>query len=231
MTDRAVELATAIMLGGTNASRVIGECERLLSKWEGEDMERAEAMDRPVEQPDLIARLRNPSVQSYSAQKDDQRAAAEEIMALRQTRDDLNRRLSTAIEQLGTVRVRLIAAKQAVRGCLAQMGYANLTDEELVYELKQGNQHIPAIRRARAVLANLDIKPAETPKPAGPDRPRCETCQHWDNSATLDHKENTGMCRGALPERDKRTGEAVWPFSEDTDSCPSHKPPDSGLPY
>ena len=51
----------------------------------------------------------------------------------------------------------------------------------------------------------------------------CENCKWWDNSVQLTgaQAETTGLCRAGSPQRDKRSGRAVWPFSEDTDWCGS----------
>jgi hypothetical protein len=50
---------------------------------------------------------------------------------------------------------------------------------------------------------------------------RCENCKWWDNSVQLEkaQADTTGLCRQLPPRRDKRTGRAVWPFTEDTDWC------------
>lgn len=181
MTDRAIELAAAIMACAKEGScwSVGIACEKLINRWMSDDMKRAEeARATPA-----------PQDQSVSA--------------------------------------RLGATQRALRDCLSQIGYANLSDAELQWEREQGNEQVVAIQRARSALADMaDAKVAETLEP---DKPvvRCETCRFWDTSATLDRKDNTGMCRVDSPGRDKRTGAAVWPFPEDTDWCARHKPCES----
>jgi hypothetical protein len=53
----------------------------------------------------------------------------------------------------------------------------------------------------------------------GEFRVQCENCKWWDNSVSLSDKEATGLCRNLPPRRDKRSGQAVWPFTEDVDWC------------
>lgn len=50
---------------------------------------------------------------------------------------------------------------------------------------------------------------------------RCEDCFYWDNSVQLDkaQPDTTGLCRREPPRVDRRTGKAMWPFTEDTDWC------------
>lgn len=52
----------------------------------------------------------------------------------------------------------------------------------------------------------------------------CETCRWWDNSTSLDYHENTGQCRALPPRTNKRTGEAMWPFTEPNDWCAAFEP-------
>ncbi len=52
-----------------------------------------------------------------------------------------------------------------------------------------------------------------------PKLKRCESCKHWCNSVTLGDNENSGQCRADPPKAHIMTGQAVWPFSEDTDWC------------
>ena len=50
----------------------------------------------------------------------------------------------------------------------------------------------------------------------------CENCKWWDNSVSArDAEVATGLCRARTPGRDKRSGLAVWPFTEDVDWCGS----------
>jgi hypothetical protein len=48
---------------------------------------------------------------------------------------------------------------------------------------------------------------------------RCEHCRWWDNSSSLRDNDDTGQCRIKPPAVNKRTGEAVWPYSESGDWC------------
>jgi len=52
---------------------------------------------------------------------------------------------------------------------------------------------------------------------------RCEDCMYWDNSVQRvnSQADTTGACRIKPPKIDKRTGGAMWPFTEDTDWCGS----------
>ena len=49
----------------------------------------------------------------------------------------------------------------------------------------------------------------------------CEDCHYWDNSSQLvvSQPDTTGACRVKPPRVDKRSGKAIWPFTEDTDWC------------
>ena len=52
----------------------------------------------------------------------------------------------------------------------------------------------------------------------------CDTCRHWDNSATFADAEPgfTGLCRVRPPVVDPiRPGMGLWPFTEDNDWCAS----------
>ena len=53
---------------------------------------------------------------------------------------------------------------------------------------------------------------------------RCENCKWWDNSSQAREVEASGACRVNPPGRDKRSGLAVWPFTEDVDWCGSFAP-------
>ena len=48
---------------------------------------------------------------------------------------------------------------------------------------------------------------------------KCETCRWWDNSASLRDHEDSGQCRVLPPRTNKRTGTAMWPFTEHNDWC------------
>lgn len=56
--------------------------------------------------------------------------------------------------------------------------------------------------------------------------PICESCHWWNNgvSSALKGHEDTGRCVVRPPRMDKRTGLAVWPFTEPGDTCRKHKP-------
>ena len=49
----------------------------------------------------------------------------------------------------------------------------------------------------------------------------CENCKFWDNSTQLASADTdtTGACRVNPPVADDRTGQARWPYTEDTDWC------------
>jgi len=53
---------------------------------------------------------------------------------------------------------------------------------------------------------------------------RCDLCLYWDNSSCLEANPDTGMCRRFPPGFDDRTGQAVWPFTEDADWCGKFAP-------
>lgn len=55
--------------------------------------------------------------------------------------------------------------------------------------------------------------------------PLCENCRFWDTSTQLDaaQPDTTGACRHHAPKVDRRTGIALWPFTEISDWCGEHE--------
>lgn len=54
---------------------------------------------------------------------------------------------------------------------------------------------------------------------------RCENCRYWDPSSQLTdaQPDTTGRCCYRPPYVDVARGLSLWPYTEDTDWCGSHK--------
>lgn len=54
----------------------------------------------------------------------------------------------------------------------------------------------------------------------------CEDCRYWDTSSqlALEDPDSTGRCIRHAPFVDMRTGQGVWPHTEDSDRCGEGEP-------
>jgi hypothetical protein len=76
--------------------------------------------------------------------------------------------------------------------------------------------------QAARAMANFEAKAKAERDRLASAATTCEHCRWWDNSVQLDGaRTETGLCRVRPPHADKRTGQAVWPFTEDVDWCAS----------